>query len=42
MYASVHEEALYASKDYGRTWVKEALEGSRVYRMRFVPEAKPQ
>jgi photosystem II stability/assembly factor-like uncharacterized protein len=39
MYTSVHEEALYVSQDYGRTWGREGLEGSRVYRMRFVPEA---
>jgi photosystem II stability/assembly factor-like uncharacterized protein len=39
IYASVHEEALYVSQDYGRTWTKDGLEGSRVYRMRFVPEA---
>ncbi len=39
VYASVHEEALYMSQDYGRTWSKDGLEGSRVYRMRFVPEA---
>jgi photosystem II stability/assembly factor-like uncharacterized protein len=38
MYASVHEDALYVSQDYGRTWTKDGLEGSRVYRMRFVPE----
>jgi photosystem II stability/assembly factor-like uncharacterized protein len=37
MYAGVHEEALYQSQDHGRTWVKDGLEGSRVYRMRFVP-----
>jgi photosystem II stability/assembly factor-like uncharacterized protein len=39
MYASVHEEALYVSQDYGHTWTKDGLEGSRVFRMRFVPEA---
>ena len=39
IYASVHEEALYRSQDYGRTWSKDGLEGSRVFRMRFVPEA---
>jgi photosystem II stability/assembly factor-like uncharacterized protein len=38
-YASVHEEALYVSTDYGRTWTRDGLEGSRVYRMRFIPEA---
>jgi len=37
MYASVHEEAIYLSPDYGRTWTRDGLEGSRVYRMRFVP-----
>lgn len=41
MYAGVHEEALYASPDYGRTWVNDGLPGSRVWRMRFVPEVKP-
>ena len=38
LYASVHEEALYVSPDAGRTWSKDGLEGSAVYRMRFVPE----
>ena len=38
MYASVHEDALYVSDDYGRTWRKDGLEGSAVYRMKFVPE----
>jgi photosystem II stability/assembly factor-like uncharacterized protein len=38
MYASVHEEALYSSTDYGRTWQRDGLEGSAVWRMRFVPE----
>jgi photosystem II stability/assembly factor-like uncharacterized protein len=40
MYASVHEEALYVSPDYGRTWRKDGLEGSAVFRMRFVPEVQ--
>lgn len=39
MYAGVHEEAIYVSQDYGRTWTRDGLEGSRVFRMRFVPEA---
>lgn len=39
LYASVHEEALFVSSDSGRSWTKEGLMGSRVYRMRFVPEA---
>jgi photosystem II stability/assembly factor-like uncharacterized protein len=39
IYASVHEEALYVSQDYGRTWTTDGLAGSRVYRMKFVPEA---
>jgi len=38
IYASVHEEALYVSEDYGRTWAKDGLEGSRVFRMKFLPE----
>jgi len=39
MYTSVHEEALYVSQDEGRTWAKDGLEGSRVFRMKFVPES---
>lgn len=39
IYASVHEEALYVSQDYGRTWTRDGLDGSRVFRMKFVPEA---
>jgi photosystem II stability/assembly factor-like uncharacterized protein len=38
VYAGVHEEAMFVSQDYGRTWRKDGLEGSRVFRMRFVPE----
>jgi hypothetical protein len=38
MYAGIHEEALYVSEDYGRTWAKDGLEGSRVFRMKFLPE----
>ena len=40
VYAGVHEEAIYVSQDYGKTWTRGGLEGSRVYRMRFVPEGK--
>lgn len=40
VYAGVHEEAIYVSQDYGKTWTKDGLEGSRVYRMRFVREGK--
>jgi photosystem II stability/assembly factor-like uncharacterized protein len=40
LYASVHEEALYVSQDYGKTWTRDGLEGSRVLRMKFVPEGK--
>jgi photosystem II stability/assembly factor-like uncharacterized protein len=39
LYAGVHEEALYVSQDNGRTWAKDGLLGTRVFRMRFVPEA---
>ena len=38
LYAGVHEEALYVSPDCGRTWSRDGLEGSRVFRMKFVPE----
>jgi photosystem II stability/assembly factor-like uncharacterized protein len=40
IYASIHEEALYVSQDGGRAWRRDGLEGSRVRRMKFVPEAK--
>jgi hypothetical protein len=40
VYAGVHEEALYMSQDYGKTWTRDGLEGSRVFRMKFVPERK--
>jgi photosystem II stability/assembly factor-like uncharacterized protein len=39
IYTSVHEEAVYVSGDNGRTWAKDGLEGSAVFRMKFVPEA---
>ena len=38
IYAGVHEEALYVSPDNGATWSRDGLEGSRVFRMKFVPE----
>jgi photosystem II stability/assembly factor-like uncharacterized protein len=38
LYAGVHEEALYVSQDGGKTWSRDGLEGSRVFRMKFVPE----
>jgi hypothetical protein len=37
LWASVHEEALYRSDDAGRTWKRDGLPGSVVYRMLFVP-----
>jgi hypothetical protein len=37
LWASVHEEALYRSDDAGRTWIRDELPGSVVYRMLFVP-----
>ncbi len=37
--AGVHEEALFVSEDAGRSWRRYGLEGSVVYRMKFVPEA---
>jgi len=40
LYAGVHEEALFVSHDGGKTWTRDGLEGSRVFRMKFVPEAK--
>jgi hypothetical protein len=35
----VHEEAKCVSQDYGRTWVKDGLPGSRVFRRKSVSEA---
>ena len=40
VYTSVHEQALYVSEDYGGAWIKDGLEGSRVFRMLFVPEGR--
>jgi hypothetical protein len=40
LYAGVHEEALYVSDDAGRTWKRDGLQGTVVYRMRFVPEGR--
>lgn len=42
LYASVHEEALYVSPDAGRTWSKDGLEGSAIYRLKFVPREAVQ
>jgi photosystem II stability/assembly factor-like uncharacterized protein len=42
LYVSVHEEAIYVSEDNGRTWARDGPEGSVAFRMRFVPEARPQ
>jgi len=39
IYASVHEDAIYVSTDNGLTWRKDGLNGSSVFRMKFVPEA---
>jgi hypothetical protein len=38
MYAGVNDEGLYVSRDYGLTWQRDGLEGSTIFRMRFVPE----
>lgn len=40
IYAGVHAEALYVSDDNGRSWARDGLEGTAVYRMKFVPEGK--
>ncbi len=42
IYASVHEESVYRSDDAGKTWTKDGLDGSVVYRMKFVPESANQ
>ena len=39
LWASVHEEAIYRSDDAGRTWVRDGLEGSAVFRMLWAPGA---
>jgi photosystem II stability/assembly factor-like uncharacterized protein len=41
IYAGVHEEAVYVSHDNGQTWSKDGLAGSSIFRMKFVPEARP-
>ncbi len=38
LWAGVHEQAIYVSDDSGATWKAEGLEGTVVYRMKFVPE----
>lgn len=38
LYASVYEEALYASDDFGRTWRRESLEGSKIHSFVFLPK----
>jgi photosystem II stability/assembly factor-like uncharacterized protein len=42
IYASVHEDAIYVSTDNGTTWRKDGLSGSSIFRMKFVPEVRPQ
>ena len=42
LYTSIHEDAIYVSDDHGRAWRKDGLPGSAVYRMKFVPEARPR
>lgn len=39
LYASVTEDALYVSADFGHTWKKDGLEGSVISRFVFVPRA---
>lgn len=39
LYASVTEEALYTSDDFGRTWKKAGLEGSVISRFVWIPRA---
>lgn len=38
LFASVHEVAVFLSEDAGQTWRRDGLEGSSVYRMKFVPQ----
>jgi photosystem II stability/assembly factor-like uncharacterized protein len=42
LYASVLEEALFASDDFGRTWKNDGLESSVVSRFIFVPASAKQ
>ncbi|WP_438479808.1 WD40/YVTN/BNR-like repeat-containing protein [Oleiharenicola lentus] len=39
LYASVYKDAVYRSDDFGRTWIKDGLEGSFVYNFVFQPKA---
>jgi photosystem II stability/assembly factor-like uncharacterized protein len=41
IYTSVHQEAVFLSDNNGQTWTRDGLEGSAVYRMKFVPEVRP-
>lgn len=42
IYASVHEDGVHVSDDNGQTWRKDGLPGSAIYRIKFVPEARPR
>lgn len=37
LYAAVYKDAVFESRDFGRTWQKSGLEGSTVYNFVFVP-----
>jgi photosystem II stability/assembly factor-like uncharacterized protein len=39
LYAAVYKDAVFESRDFGRTWQKSGLEGSTVYNFVFVPRA---
>jgi hypothetical protein len=42
LYASVYETALYFSDNFGRTWKRGGLAGSRIYNFDFVPRPAPK
>ena len=38
LYASVYQNALYVSDDFGRTWQRDGLEGSKINSFLFLPQ----
>lgn len=41
LYANVHQDFVYVSDDFGRTWLRQGLEGAIVYGFIFTPRTPP-